>query len=180
MVDCLRSLPFDEALAIADSALRACSFTPEALLELAGEMTGPGAGQGSRVAREADRRAANPFESVLRAIALDVPRPASRASGRRRRVTVAAPGPGRPRAPARAGGGLVRLARQPSGAPTGLPALQPARPARVRRPPLHLGGRHARRRLRSCFPTSLRRRTGTTWSPQPSGGLIEGCACRPT
>ena len=73
MVDCLRSLPFDEALAIADSALRAGSFTPDALLDLADEMTGPGAGQGRRVAREADGRAANPFESVLRAIALDVP-----------------------------------------------------------------------------------------------------------
>jgi len=73
MVDCLRSLRFDEALAIADSALRAGSFTPEALLDLAGAMTGPGAGQGRRVACRADGRAANPFESVLRAIALDVP-----------------------------------------------------------------------------------------------------------
>ena len=36
-------------------------------------MTGPGAGQGRRVACQADGRAANPFESVLRAIALDVP-----------------------------------------------------------------------------------------------------------
>jgi len=50
---------------------------------------------------------------------------------------------GRPTAPARAGGRLVRLARQPSGTPAGLPALQPARPARVHRPPLHVGGRHA-------------------------------------
>ena len=73
MVDCLRSLRFDEALAIADSALRAGSFTPESLLDLAGAMTGPGAGQGRRVACQADGRAANPFESVLRSIALDVP-----------------------------------------------------------------------------------------------------------
>jgi very-short-patch-repair endonuclease len=73
LVDCLRSLPFDEALAIADSSLRAGSFDSASLTDVADAITGPGAGRARRVARHADGRAANPFESVLRAIALDVP-----------------------------------------------------------------------------------------------------------
>jgi len=73
LVDCLRSLPFDEALAVADSALRRGSITKERLVTLAATVTGAGARQCRKVAAEADGRAANPFESVLRAIALDVP-----------------------------------------------------------------------------------------------------------
>lgn len=71
--DCLRSLPFDEALAIADSALRHRAVTGRALVALAAAVRGPGAPQARRVAHEATGEAANPFESVLRAIALDVP-----------------------------------------------------------------------------------------------------------
>lgn len=71
--DCLRSLPFDEALAVADSALRADDLRPEDLLGLASRLRGHGRAQAIRVAREATSAAANPFESVLRAIALDVP-----------------------------------------------------------------------------------------------------------
>ena len=73
IVDCLRSLPFDEALAVADSALRHRDIRPRRLIELADAIKGPGAPQARRVAREATHLAANPFESVLRAIALDVP-----------------------------------------------------------------------------------------------------------
>ena len=73
IVDCLRSLPFDEALAIADSALRVGSFTRDDLMTLAATVRGPGRGQCRRVAAAADGRSDNPFESVLRAIALDVP-----------------------------------------------------------------------------------------------------------
>ena len=73
LVDCLRSLPFDEALAIADSALRRGAFTQETLLELASTVRGAGARGCREVAAKADARAANPFESVLRAIALEVP-----------------------------------------------------------------------------------------------------------
>ena len=73
LVDCMRSLPFDEALAIADSALRHRSITKARLVELADSIKGPGAPQARRVAREASHLAANPFESVLRAIARDVP-----------------------------------------------------------------------------------------------------------
>lgn len=73
LVDCLRGLPFDEALAVADSALRHRSVSKARLVALAGTVRGPGAPQARRVAAEATRLAANPFESVLRAIALDVP-----------------------------------------------------------------------------------------------------------
>ena len=73
LIDCLRSLPFDEALAIADSALRHRAVTKQRLVALANSIKGPGAAQARRVAREATHLAANPFESVLRAISLDVP-----------------------------------------------------------------------------------------------------------
>lgn len=70
--DCMTDLPFDEALAVADSALRAGDITAARLVGLAAAAHGPGARQARRVAAQADARAANPFESALRAIALDV------------------------------------------------------------------------------------------------------------
>lgn len=69
---CVRSMPFDEALAVADSALRD-GFSPERLRSLARDARGPGATMLRRVSAAADGLAANPFESVLRAIALGVP-----------------------------------------------------------------------------------------------------------
>lgn len=72
LVDCLRCLPFDEALTVADSALRHRSISAERLVELAAGLRGPGSRQARRVANHATPLAANPFESVLRAIALDV------------------------------------------------------------------------------------------------------------
>lgn len=69
---CGRRLPFDEALCIADSALRD-GFPRQALSQLADAAVGPGSARLRRVAREADGRSANPFESVLRALTLDVP-----------------------------------------------------------------------------------------------------------
>jgi very-short-patch-repair endonuclease len=69
---CGRRLPFDEALTIADSALRDGFPRPE-LDALARAARGPGAARLRRVAAHADGRADNPFESVLRATALDVP-----------------------------------------------------------------------------------------------------------
>jgi very-short-patch-repair endonuclease len=71
LLDCLRALPFDEALAVADSALRADDVTPEDLARIARAARGPGSRQVRRVAALADARAANPFESVLRALAID-------------------------------------------------------------------------------------------------------------
>jgi len=69
---CLRRLPFSDALAVADSALRE-GFGSRALIEIADLARGPGAPQARRVARLASAKAANPFESTLRAIAADVP-----------------------------------------------------------------------------------------------------------
>jgi very-short-patch-repair endonuclease len=71
LVDCLRSLPFDEALAVADSALRARSLSAAHLIASADKVRGPGARQVRRVAALASPKAANPFESVLRALAIE-------------------------------------------------------------------------------------------------------------
>lgn len=68
---CGRRLPFDEGLAIADSALRS-GFPARRLRMIAESAKGPGSARLRRVATHADPRADNPFESVLRAIALDV------------------------------------------------------------------------------------------------------------
>ncbi|CCH77811.1 conserved hypothetical protein [Nostocoides japonicum T1-X7] len=73
VLDCARYLPFDEALVVADSALRSGSVDPHQLIRAAGRLKGPGSGQVMRVAEHADGRAANPLESVLRAIVLDIP-----------------------------------------------------------------------------------------------------------
>jgi very-short-patch-repair endonuclease len=72
LVDCLRHLPFDEALAVADSALRHESLDQDMLAEMAAAVRGPGSAAARRVAAHASGLAANPFESVLRAIAVDV------------------------------------------------------------------------------------------------------------
>lgn len=68
---CGRGLPFDEALAIADSALRH-GYSHKRLVALAATARGPGCVQLRRVAKHADARSANPFESCLRAACLDV------------------------------------------------------------------------------------------------------------
>lgn len=71
VLDCARRLPFDEALAVADSALRAGDVEPEELQKAAATARGPGAKACRRIAAHADGRAANPFESVLRALAIE-------------------------------------------------------------------------------------------------------------
>lgn len=73
VLDCSRDLPFDEALAVADSALRDQAVTRRQLTEAVESLRGPGSRTARRVARHASSKPANPFESVLRAIALDVP-----------------------------------------------------------------------------------------------------------
>jgi very-short-patch-repair endonuclease len=72
LLDCLQSCAFDEALCVADSALRHGDVTSAGLVGLCASATGAGARQARRVARLADGRAANPFESVLRALSIDV------------------------------------------------------------------------------------------------------------
>ena len=73
LVDCMRNLPFDEALAIADSALRARDITYDELVALAEGTRGRGRARIRAVADAATDKAANPFESVVRAQALLVP-----------------------------------------------------------------------------------------------------------
>lgn len=73
VLDCAAALPFDEALAVADSALRSRQVTRRELRAAALRL--PARGARSRVLRvvaAADAEAANPFESVLRAICLEM------------------------------------------------------------------------------------------------------------
>lgn len=72
VLDCARDLPFDEALCVADSALRAGDVTADELVTAAAGYRGPGSERVRRVAAYADGRAANPFESVLRAICIEI------------------------------------------------------------------------------------------------------------
>ncbi|WP_344047004.1 hypothetical protein [Nocardioides panacihumi] len=64
---CARDLPFADALAVADSALRHGDVTEEDLRSAAASWPD----HAQRVAAYADGRAANPFESVLRAHAVE-------------------------------------------------------------------------------------------------------------
>lgn len=70
VLDCARTLPFADGLAIADSALRRTLVEPDELLVASARLAGSGSARARRVARHADGRAANPFESGLRAVVL--------------------------------------------------------------------------------------------------------------
>lgn len=72
VIDCCLDLPLDEALAVADSAWRA-GHSPLEVRDLAVTLPARSRRQVSRVLRHVDRGAANPFESVLRALCLQVP-----------------------------------------------------------------------------------------------------------
>jgi hypothetical protein len=62
VLDCASSLPFDEGLAVADSALRSGLVTPDALTTAAEEHPRRGRARVLRVARLASPLSANPFE----------------------------------------------------------------------------------------------------------------------
>jgi very-short-patch-repair endonuclease len=68
----LRGLPDDEALAVADSALRH-GVPPNTLRRVAQSVQGAGSAKVRRIADAARAEAANPFESCLRWIALGIP-----------------------------------------------------------------------------------------------------------
>jgi very-short-patch-repair endonuclease len=68
VLDCASELPFDEALAVADSALRSGGLTRE---DLESALTAATPARVRRVIEHASPLAANPFESVLRAILVD-------------------------------------------------------------------------------------------------------------
>ncbi len=71
LLDCLRTLPADEGLTIGDSALRH-GVRRDVLTDLGATVRGRGRPAVLHVVRHADGDAANPFESCLRAIALQV------------------------------------------------------------------------------------------------------------
>ena len=73
VIDCARDLPLDEALTVADSALRHGHVTSDELHALAASSPRTGRSRSLRVVALASPLAANPFESVLRAIASEVP-----------------------------------------------------------------------------------------------------------
>jgi very-short-patch-repair endonuclease len=72
VLQCAARMPFDEALVVADSALRHLDVSQAELVHRAEAMPARYRSRCLRVVEQADGRAANPFESVLRAIALDV------------------------------------------------------------------------------------------------------------
>lgn len=72
VIDCARRLPFDEALTVADSALRSGTVSRTELRAAADLARGPGCPAVRRVAAHASAKAANPLESVLRALTVDV------------------------------------------------------------------------------------------------------------
>jgi very-short-patch-repair endonuclease len=73
VVDCARVLPFADAVAVADSALRAHDVSRTALGSAARASPRTGRARAVRVIEAADDRSANVFESLLRAISLGVP-----------------------------------------------------------------------------------------------------------
>lgn len=72
VIDCARFLDFDEALAVADSALRGGDVGPLELIGAAERAPRTGRAKAVRVAEAATHLADNPMESVLRAICLGI------------------------------------------------------------------------------------------------------------
>lgn len=72
VLDCARDLPLADALAVADSALRHRDVDQERLITMAHDSPPRGRRRAVKVAEAATPLAANPFESVLRAIATEV------------------------------------------------------------------------------------------------------------
>ncbi len=68
VLDCAAELPFDEALAVADSALRGGDVTSRELEQALPRDASAGV---RRVVQHASPLAANPFESVLRAVMIE-------------------------------------------------------------------------------------------------------------
>ncbi len=73
LIDCMRNLPWDEAVAIVNSAIRADDFTQSDVQRIAEKTQGRGRRRIIEVASAATGQCANPFEAVLFAQALLVP-----------------------------------------------------------------------------------------------------------
>ncbi|MGW6280954.1 DUF559 domain-containing protein [Kribbella sp. NPDC055071] len=70
-IDCLRTLPLGEALAVVDSAIHAGHLTHDELVEATGKLRGPNCRRIQRVAELADGRAESVLESALRALLIE-------------------------------------------------------------------------------------------------------------
>jgi hypothetical protein len=143
---CAARMPFDEALAVADSALRHHDVTKAELARRAEAMPDRYRARCSRVARTATHKAANPFESVLHSIAEDVP-------GLNVEAQVWIDGIGRPDLVDRVlhlvlEARLVRVPRQAEGAEERLRALQRVRRRRLVGAAVRLRARHVRATVR--------------------------------
>ncbi|WP_018156428.1 DUF559 domain-containing protein [Demetria terragena] len=73
VIDCARDLELDEALCVADSALRSGDVTARELAQASDLLRGPGSRKARRVALLASDSSANPLESTLRAICAGIP-----------------------------------------------------------------------------------------------------------
>lgn len=71
VLDCARTLPFSEALAVADSALRTTDLVRDDLDAAVVKLRGPNRRRAQRVAEFADARSESPLESMLRAILIE-------------------------------------------------------------------------------------------------------------
>lgn len=71
VIDCARTCPFDEALAIADTAVRVRMVTKRVLTKAAAQLRGAGSRQARRVAALCDERSHSPLESALRALLIE-------------------------------------------------------------------------------------------------------------
>jgi very-short-patch-repair endonuclease len=73
VTDCARAYDFDVALCVADAALREGVVDRDDLLVAAARSPRTGRAKALRVARQASRKRANPFETCLHVIAMTVP-----------------------------------------------------------------------------------------------------------
>jgi len=145
VLDCARWLSFDAALAVADSALRHRSVTRAELVKTHDSFRGHSRQHVLRVIEAADARAANPFESVLRAIRAGCARSAARTSGRGpdAGAPVGEAGSGRRAAEDRCGGRQLRASRFAKGTCAGLCPVRQPRRRRLDGVALCLGARDA-------------------------------------
>lgn len=143
VLDCARSLPFGEALTVADSALRLGAISTSELLAAADQASGNGCRQIRRVAEFADSRAESALESMLRSRVLDAGFHWLRAAdGHRGRRLFRAGRPCRADAPNRCRGGQLCSSRVARGAGARLPEVYQSRDPWLDPSPLLVGRRH--------------------------------------
>ena len=178
---CGRRLPFDEALAIADSALRD-GFPAQELRALADAAQGPGSSRLRRVAQHADLERPTRSSRCYGRSPCDVPgldvEPQARLRGapRPRRTT----GPRRPETPHRGGVRLLRVARGSRSPQTDVRRYDLLVANGWTRAPLRVGGRHAPTRT-GCAPCSSAavERNGPKPSPRRSRRCVSRRGPRP-